>query len=133
MAGERGNLHHPHEIVRRWSQGAGREVRGAANHAFRLSVDPSPASPWSRNWTRSPSKGGRAGRRSGRRRGERRSATGARPGKRRRTFGAAPFPVAREAEGLAEDLVRVVVDRPRPSAADGIGPQRRGVDFPRLR
>ena len=67
------------------------------------------------------------------RQGERRSATGARQGKWRRTLGAAPFPVAREAEGLKEDLVHLVLDWPRPSAAEGIGPQRRGMDLPRLR
>ena len=128
--GERGNPHPPHKLVRRWSWGARREVRGAARHACRLTVDPSPAAPWSDSRARSPSKGGR---RRGRRRRERRSAMGARQGRRRCTLRAAPFPVAREAEGLLEGHVHAVLDWPWPSAAEGIGPQGRGVDLPRLR
>ena len=133
MGGEGGNPHPPHKTARHWSKGARREVSGAATHACRLTVGPSHAAPRSGGRARSPSKGGRAGRRRGRRLGERRSATGARQGRRRRTLGATSLPVAREAEGLPEDLVHAVLDRPRPGPAEGVGPQRRGVDLPRLR
>ena len=123
----------PHKTTRRWSRAAGRELSGAFGHACKLTVGPRPAAPRSGSRARSPSKGGRAGQRRGRRLGERRSAAGARQGRQRRTLGTASFPVAHEAEGLAENLVHAVLDRPRPSAAEGVGPHRRGVDTPRLR
>ena len=60
------------------------------------------------------------------------AAAGTRKG-RRRTLRAAALPIAREAEGLPDDLVHAVLDRPWPGAAEGVRPQRRGVDLPWLR
>ena len=133
MGGEGVSPHPPQRSAHHRSRGAGREVSGAARHACRIVVGPGPAAPGSGCRPRSPCKGGRAGRRRGRRRGERRAAAGARKGRRWRPRKAAALPVTREAEGLPEDLVHAVLDRPWPSAAEGVGPQRRGVDLPGLR
>ena len=133
MGGEGVSPQPPQRSAHRWSQGAWREFSGAARHACRIAVGPSPAAPGLGCRPRPPSKGGRAGRRRGRRRGERRATTGARKGRRWRPREAAALPVAREAEGLPEDLVHAVPGRPWPSAAEGVGPQRRGVDLPGLR
>ena len=58
---------------------------------------------------------------------------GKRQGGRPRTPGAALFPVSSEAEGFLEDLVHAVPARPRPNAAEGIGPPCRGMNLSRLR
>ena len=47
--------------------------------------------------------------------------------------GGRSFPISSEAEGLLEDLVHAVVDWPRSSAAEGIGPQYRGMNLTGLR
>ena len=129
MGGEGASPLPSHRFAHRWSQGARRELSGAATHACGLTVGQSPEAPRSGSRARSPPKGGRAGRRRGWRLGEQRAAAGARKGRRRRTLATASLPFAREAEGPPEDLVHVDLTRPWPSAAEGIGPQRRGVDL----
>ena len=54
-------------------------------------------------------------------------------GGRLRTWGAAPFLDSSEAEGVLEDLVHAVLDWPRSSAAEGIGPPCRRMNLSRLR
>ena len=129
-----GKAQHPPPIHTHPPQVKGRKEwgTGAVRHACTLTINPSPAAPWSGGRAQLPSKGWSARRRGGRRRRERRPAMGEWQGGRLHTQGGAPFPVSSKAEGLPEHLVHAVRARPLSNAAEGIGPPCRGMNLSRL-